>query len=338
MTQPEDRYFFIVGTGRCGTTLLQAMLSSHPSLYIPPELRYFGRHEPGGTFSDPLRDEHVAPYLARFQSDIWWADMGLDTEAFGDAVRGGVRSSRDIYRWILGNVSERRGNRKPRFGEKTPYYVLFLERIGELFPDARFIHLYRDPRDVVASFLEQYWVPGGTAMRVANYLLHVYRRVEQAQARIGRDRFCTVKYEDLVECPERELRRVCAFLGEEYHPAMLEFARREDAGYLAVEEGWKGMTRQELTRARVGRHRARLTPRQTWTVERRLGPLFPGLGYEPSSTAGAPLHWHGLLWAELSYLRGLRALGRQRALLDENTVLSRRNTLTAARGGGPGAG
>jgi hypothetical protein len=77
-----------------------------------------------------------------------------------------------------------------------------------------------------------------------------------------------VKYEDLVDHPERELRRLCGFLGEDYDPAMLRYARREDAGYLEVEESWKGLTRQELTRARVGRYRGRLTPRQVWTVER----------------------------------------------------------------------
>ena len=330
--QPDpERLFFIVGTGRCGTTLLQAMLTSHPNLYIPPELRYFGRHEPGVRFSDPLRDEHVEAYLALCQRDIWWGDMGMDAGAFQDAVRGGLRTSRDIYLWILGHVATRRGNRKRRCGEKTPYYVLFAEHIAELFPRAKFIQLHRDPRDVAASYLEQYWVSGGTALRVANYLLHVFRRVEQAAKHIGPERFCTVKYEELVDHPERELRRLCAFLGEDYDPAMLQFAKREDVGYLEVEEGWKGMTRQDLTRARVGRYRGRLTPRQIWTVERRLKSMLPQLGYALASPAPAPIHWHGLLWAERFYRRALRTLGVRQGLLDEQAVLSRRNSLVAAR-------
>jgi hypothetical protein len=331
MPPDPERLFFIVGTGRCGSTLLQAMLSSHPNLYIPPELRYFGRHEPGIRFSDPLRDEHVEAYLALFRSDIWWEDMGLDAEAFQSAVRGGVRSSKDIYLWILGHVAERRGNGERRCGEKTPYYILFAEHIAELFPEARFIQLHRDPRDVAASYLEQYWVQGGTALRVANYLLHVFRRVEQAAMRLGPERFCSVKYEDLVDHPEHELRRLCGFLGEDYDPAMLQYARREDAGYLEVEESWKGLTRQDLTRARVGRYRGRLTPRQVWIVERRLESVLPGLGYAPPSPAPAPIHWHGLFWAERIYRKALRSLGVRRGLLDEQTVLSRRNELVAAR-------
>jgi len=337
--QPDpDGLFFIVGTGRCGTTLLQAMLSCHPNLYVPPELRYFGRHEPAVRFSDPLKDEDVPAYLSLFRSDVWWEDMGLDAEAFAEAVRGGLRTSREIYLWILGHVAARRGASKPRCGEKTPYYALMTEHIAALFPGARFIHLYRDPRDVAASYLEQYWVQGGTALRVAHYVLYVFRRLEEAARRLGPERFCAVKYEDLVDHPERELRRVCGFLGEAYDPAMLQFARREDAGYLEVEEGWKGSTRQELTRARVGRYQARLTPRQVWTIERRLRALLPALGYAPTAPARVPPHWHALLWAERMYRKALLTVGVRRPLLDERTVLSRRNTLVAARGKAPAPG
>jgi hypothetical protein len=331
MPPDPEGLFFIVGTGRCGTTLLQAMLSCHPRLYVPPELRYFGRHEPAVRFEDPLKDEHVEAYLALFKSDVWWQDMGMDLGAFAAAVRGGLRTSRDIYLWILGHVAERRGSPKPRCGEKTPYYALMAEHIADVFPGARFIHLYRDPRDVAASYLEQYWVRGGTALRVAHYVLYVFRRLEEAALRLGPERFCAVKYEALVDDPERELRRVCAFLGEAYDPAMLQFARREDAGYLEVEEGWKGSTRQELTRDRVGRFRGRLTPRQVWTLERRLAALLPRLGYAPTAAGHVPPHWHALLWAERAYRKALLTLGVRMPLLDERTVLSRRNRLVAAR-------
>jgi hypothetical protein len=330
-----DKLFFIVGTGRCGSTLLQAMLSSHPGLYIPPELRYFGRHEPGVRFTDPLRDEDVEAYLALCARDPWWRDMGMDEAAFQDAVRGGTRTSRQIYLWVLEHVASRRGNRKRRLGEKTPYYIHFAEHVAELFPDAQFILLHRDPRDVVASYLEQYWVRGGTALRVANHVRHEFHIGQQVAKRLGPDRFCTVRYEDLVEQPERELRRLCAFLGEDYHPAMLQFGNREDAGYLDVEEPWKGLTRQGLTRARVGRYRTRLTPRQIWTVERRLGSILPQLGYERSSAAAAPISWHGTWWAERIYRKALFTLGVRRGLLDEQAVLSRLKPPNAAGAGAP---
>ncbi|MFG0253297.1 MAG: sulfotransferase family protein, partial [Phycisphaerales bacterium JB038] len=60
--------FFIVGTGRSGTTLLQAMLASHPRLAIPPETKFFQRWDPaekrfGG---EPLTGARLDGYLEQF--------------------------------------------------------------------------------------------------------------------------------------------------------------------------------------------------------------------------------------------------------------------------------
>ena len=335
MNQPDpDALFFIIGTGRCGSTLLQAMLSSHSRLYIPPELRYFGRHDPAIAFKDPLRDEDVEAYLALCSRDIWWQDMGLDRTAFESAVQGGVRSARDIFLWVLGHVAEQRGNHKPRLGEKTPYYALVADRIDQLFPRSKFIHLHRDPRDVAASFLEQYWIAGGTALRCAGYIKHVFLQTTRLAQRVGPDRFCAVSYEALVANPESELRRLCAFLGEAYEPAMLDYRKREDPGYLDVEKGWKGLTSEPLTTSRIGRYAGRMTDQQVWTVERMLGPLSGEYGYEPATRARVPLAWRGAFWSERLQLKVLRTIGIQRALLDEHAVLERRNELIKERRAG----
>jgi len=326
--QPDpDTLFFLISTGRCGSTLLQAMLSSHPRLYIPPELRYFGRHDPIKAFTDPLQDSDVEGYLANCARDIWWQDMGLDRAAFEEAIRGDVRSARDIYLWVLGHIAEKRGNRKPRIGEKTTYYALLGDRINALFPNAQFIHLYRDPRDVAASYLEQYWYSGGTALRCASVIRRVFRQTERLAATVGPSRFCTVRYETLVEHPERELTRLCAFLHEDYDPAMLKYEDKAQAGYLEVEESWKGMTRKALTSSRIGAYAGRMTPRQIWTVERLLGPLLTEHGYERNFLDRAPIRWRSGFWAERLYRALLRSMGIRRLLLDEQAVLARRNDL-----------
>jgi hypothetical protein len=326
-----DTLFFVISTGRCGSTLLQAMLSSHPRLYIPPELRFFGRHDPAVGFTDPLRDSDVEGYLAACARDPWWQDMGLDRARFEEAIRGEVRSCRDIYLWVLGHVAEKRGNRKPRIGEKTTYYALHGHRINELFPRAKFIHVYRDPRDVAASYLEQYWCVQGTALGCASFMKRVYTNAERLAAEVGPERFCTVKYEVLVEHSERELTRLCAFLGEDYDPAMLRYETGAATGYLEVEEAWKGMTRQALTPSRIGRYASRLTPQQIWTIERMLGPLLGRHGYERDSRDPIPLRWRSAFWGERLYRGLLWSVGIGRPLLDEQAVMARRKELLERR-------
>lgn len=338
MRPDPDTLFFVLSTGRCGSTLLQAMLSSHPRLYIPPELRYFGRHDPAAGFTDPLTDADVEAYLARCARDPWWQDMGLDRAAFEEAVRGGVRGARDVYLWVLGHVGEKRTNRKPRFGEKTTYYSLHAARIEELFPRAQFIHVYRDPRDVTASYLEQYWGSQGTAVGCAKMIRNTYSHLERLADAVGPERFCAVKYEDLVEDPERELRRLCAFLREDYDPAMLRYGARAEEGFLEVEEGWKGLTRQPLTHSRIGRHEERLTPRQIWTVDHVLGPRLARYGYARRSPQPGPMAWRCGYWAERVQQGLLRRIGIFRPLLDERAVLARRAELLERKreaGAGP---
>ena len=331
MRPNPDTLFFVISTGRCGSTLLQAMLSSHPRLYIPPELRYFGRHDPVAFFTDPLRDADVDAYLANCARDPWWQDMGLDQAEFERAVRAGLRSSRDIYLWVLGHVGAKRGNAKPRFGEKTTYYAFHTQRIDQLFPRAQFIHVYRDPRDVAASYLEQYWCSQGTALGCARHIKRVYAHAARLAAAVGPGRFYAVKYERLVEDSEKELSRLCAFLGEDYDPAMLRYQEEAASTYLEVEEGWKGMTRRGLTPSRIGRYAGRLTPRQVWTVERMLGGLLASHGYESTARRPAPLHWEAAFWGQRLYERLLWSMGIGRPLLDEEAVIARRNELVAQR-------
>jgi sulfotransferase family protein len=331
MPEARDTPFFILGTGRCGSTLLQAMLSCHARLYVVPEFSYFGRHDPAITYSDPLLDRQVESYLADCAKDIWWQDMGLDRASFEAAIRGGVRSAKDIYMWMLGHIAERRGNRKSRFGDKTQNYVVFTDRISELFPDAQFIHLYRDPRDVTASYMGVYWCTTGTTLRLAGHIKYVFQSAERLERRVGPERFCKVKYEALIENPAEELARICRFLGEDYDPAMLGYRDRRDAGYLEVEDSYKGMSREAVTSSRIGRYAARLTPRQIWTVERMLGERLTGYGYERTSSPSVPLSWKGGFWAERIYRKVLRSIRTPGSLLDERALLQRRNELVRQR-------
>jgi len=146
--------------------------------------------------------------------------------------------------------------------------------------------------------------------------------------RVGSSQLCEVKYEQLVDSPEFELRRVCEFLGESYNDEMLCYTEREDRGYLPVEEEWKGMTQKELTRERIGRHESVLSPRQTWTVERMVGDFLDHYGY--SSASESRISWHCRFWIERVYRKMLRITGRGLPLLDEQSVLARRNKLVEA--------
>ncbi|MCU1429550.1 MAG: sulfotransferase, partial [Actinomycetia bacterium] len=221
-----DNFAFVVGCPRSGTTLLRAMLDSHPELAIPGE-SYFV--------------VELAPAFRR----RWW--RRFDRDAFASAVCGHERfqqwgladadvraaltsaaptSYADAVRVVYGLYARRHG--KARYGDKTPNYVLQLPLLAELFPEARFVHIVRDGRDVALSVTNiDEWGPKRVPGAAKYWVQHVGAG-RDAGAALGPARYLDIRYEDLVAEPERVLRSVCEFLDLEFDDAMLTYYERFD--------------------------------------------------------------------------------------------------------------
>jgi hypothetical protein len=119
--------------------------------------------------------------------------------------------------------AEREG--KSRWGDKTPGYVREMHRIQSVLPEARFIHLIRDGRDVALSVLGMNWGPSTVPEAAFRWKKRILRAREQAP-RIGH--YVEIRYEDLVRDTEATLRRVCEFTDLPYDEAMLRYHERAE--------------------------------------------------------------------------------------------------------------
>jgi len=274
----ERGMFFIVGVPRSGTTLLQAMLTSHPRMAIPPETEFFMKHRPPAAAS---RGDEAAwtAYIDRWLASRGFTEQGLDAGAMRVRLRGldaAQRTARGVFLELLAAHAERTG--KPRIGEKSPHHCRHVEELATMFPHARFIHIHRDPRDVVASLLKVPWVKG-SHLTLARGWARIMRDHSRLVRSMPADRYMTVRYETLVERPEDEAARLCVFLGEVMQPEMLAFHERRDRGFAERESSWKGGTLRPVSAASVGRFRNDLTPRQIAGVQRVVGGLLAEFGY-----------------------------------------------------------
>jgi hypothetical protein len=218
----------VLGVSRSGTTLLKAMLDAHSQLAIPSESYFlpqlWDRHG-----ERPDRDAFVGD-LSRLERVREWGVDPEDVRArlperptFAEAVQS-----------IFQLYAESRG--KPRFGDKTPLYMQHLDVLERAFPDARYVHIVRDGRDAAFSLLAMTRKPRFNLSRprgVGDFAV-AWKREVRAARQFGRTHpYHELRYEDLVEQPELRLREVCAFLGLEYEPGMLEYHRREDPSLYA---------------------------------------------------------------------------------------------------------
>jgi Sulfotransferase family len=222
---------FIVGSGRSGTTLLRAILDSHPELAIPDEVSFIvrlSRPHYAARYGWPRRfrtDQCVELLLANGSLRRW----GMPPEEIRSAVLGPpaapATSFAEAVRRLYRRFAERQG--KARYGDKTPMHVLYLGRLGRMFPEARFVHLVRDGRDVALSYLDAAWGPA----TVEEAAVEWRRRVaagRRAGRRLGPGRYVEVRYEDLAADPEPVVRRLCEFTTLSWDDRLLRHQERAD--------------------------------------------------------------------------------------------------------------
>lgn len=208
---------FIVGCGRSGTTLLRAMCDGHPDLAVPPESHFVVDLAPrrGAVFS-------AATFLDRLRASdrfrLWDLDVDVVRRSLAAQPAADYASA---VRTVFACFAATKG--KSRYADKTPVYVLHVRELARLFPEAVFVHVVRDGRDVASSFLDLGW-----ADTIEEAALHWKLRVtrgRRAGRRLGA-RYLELHYEDVVRAPEEPLRALCRAIDMPFSPAMLDHSGR----------------------------------------------------------------------------------------------------------------
>jgi hypothetical protein len=263
---PAEPFPFIVACGRSGTTLLRAMLERGGEIAIPPE-SYFpvslAERHAGASF-DPAR------FAAELRANVRFREWGVDAPDVS-----GLTTYADAVRAVFAGYARAHG--APRYGDKTPPFVLHVDRLAELFPEARFVHLIRDGRDVTRSLVRTSFGPDDLA-RAAEVWTRRVARGRASGDRLGAGRYLEVRYEALVTDPEPVMREVCALASLAFRPEML----RPEEGATAVPEGERAHHANLARPVTAGLRdwRRDMPDADVAVVEAVAGDLLTELGYE----------------------------------------------------------
>lgn len=289
MTELTSRPVFVVGGPRSGTTLLAAMLAAHPAFDCGPETHCLSRWARLGPRERArILDRHDWPERAtRFVCSLSLGKRPVHS-LYGlsrPEVRAWLAARGPSLAAVLESLTAQRAarNGRDRWVEKTPRHLEVPGLIVATWPEARLVRIVRDPRDAAVSLTR---VPFGTSSLLTN--LSVLGRMNEAAADVYRldGRALTVRYEDLVADPVRELQLVCAFVGEEFSPSMLD-GRSAVTGVAAEHEWWKGDVTGPLDPSRSGRWKTEMAPEIQRYAALNLGPFLAEHGYGDPSTPAA---------------------------------------------------
>lgn len=302
--------FFIVGSGRSGSTLLRLMLASHSRIAIPSETWYLIALLEEFPFDRVLQENETAAAVAMMTNHFTWPDIRLGAAEFRSRAANLSRVRlRDlveiVYRWHM------EVDGKSRWGDKTPAYIEIVPALAAMFGDAKFIHLIRDGRDVAKSFQRQGWY--GPWMR--GYVREWLRAVEfdrKLSKTLLNERILRVRYEDLVLHPEATLRRICAFIDEKFEDQMLLWRGKVTEAVSEREKQIHLSLDRDMNPSDVSRWKREMTSREIFVAEALMGAQLSHFGYERRYRSRL---WSPLLAATRTYCRTvLPVVGLQRRI------------------------
>jgi hypothetical protein len=294
----HQKPLILCGHRKTGTTLLLSLLDSHPQLCVfPPDSGFFYGYYPIYDFDKYTDDEKkqriIDVLFYNFKKDLErWTNLKADHQRLAATYWERMRSKECSPEILLSEAifafQETFGGSNAslkRWVEKTTSTEIYAEEVFQWFPDAKMIHVVRDPRDNFAS-LKSGWVKryqkfndslerllqsmidrGLLGMKLASLNLERY----------GEQRYKVIRYEDLTGKPQYEMEELCQFAEIEFDEILM---RPSYFGEPWMGNNFDGLSFDKPSAVNVGRWRERITDHEAALVELYFGNEMMKWGYE----------------------------------------------------------
>lgn len=210
----QDRLVFLIGSPRSGSTLLSRVLGAHPAIFAPEEPHLITPMAHLGYY-DSVETAPYDPVITRSAARALVAALPGGEADYLEALRA---YSDRLYRGLFEGARE-----ATLLLDKTPAYALSLDFLGRLYPQARYIVLTRHPIAVWSSFVDSFFDGDDEVAHEHNPLLERYVPAIARFLRTTDVRLHRVQYENLVQEPEENARKICDFLDIDFEPSMVDY-------------------------------------------------------------------------------------------------------------------
>jgi hypothetical protein len=283
---PKCKHVFVSGPPRAGTTLLQLVLSAHPMITVTPETRFI-RQLFNGRFAPhkKLNQDEIEFVTQLMRSDAKlnsWPTFNLE-DSLGKLHQGMTISQ--ILDSLFQTFAEHTNGGTDYLGNKKDLYSTgYGPYTKKVFPDAKFVYIVRDPRDVTRSLLEN--VSGYTLTGAAAVCMERDRFIVKMMELFPSD-VLVVRYEDLVLEPERVCRSMCDFLKVPFDERVLTFYKMNLDGsrLMGVSKHIHPHTTTPFNPDLIGQWKKKrcFTAEELQTIEAITRDYMKRYGYEPEA-------------------------------------------------------
>jgi len=306
---------FVAGLERSGTSLMYALLATHPGLAMTRRTNmwtyFYGQY---GDLSQPQNFENCLSMMMRYKRLV---KLKPDPERIRrEFEQGSDKSYARLFALLEEHYAERAG--KPRWGDKSLNTERYAEPIFEAYPGARILHMIRDPRDRYASVLKRWKVRrgdvgAGTAMWLSSVSLG-----KENQRRYP-DQYKVVRYETLVAQPEEMLGEICDFIGEPYSPEMITMQGAKGFREQGSNSSYGQRKPGAISTSSIGRYRQVLSSRQIAFIQSVAKQEMQRFDYELDAIELAPADRLKLILADWPRNMALLLTWRVREAIKDQT-------------------
>jgi len=265
------RKVFILGNPRSVTSLLRLMMNSHSLVVSPPESGFL--HWWSKKYADWQQEDVLTSRMKEFIGDLatskkietWNLNFAqLQEYLFSKRPASYAELGEQIYAYY-GIAS---GKKPTAVVDKNNYYIHHLKELKQVWPDAYFIHLVRDGRDVACSYLEMKSINSDSIYKPVltddiskiamewktnnQRIFDFLSTMEPAQVKV-------IRYEDLILDSRKTLGEVCHFLNMSFDQNMLNYHEEKNHDEPAQTMDWKKRTLDPPDKERVGRYKNSLS-------------------------------------------------------------------------------
>jgi len=232
-SKSRDISIFIVGCERSGTTLMEKILDEHSQIAICPETHFWMDSidkKINKILSQRKSNKIIISEIKTFVNEFkefsdHWEEYNLKPSVFLDSNKIDRARSESIYKMIIEGQARKRG--KPIFGEKTPGHVFSVDKIIEIYPNARIIQMIRNPRDTTISRLNKKNEKSKSIFdKLLNALFvniewNLSTKLARRYQKLLEEKYLVISFEELLQNPREKIERICNFLDINFEESML---------------------------------------------------------------------------------------------------------------------
>ena len=282
---------FIICNPRSGTSLFRMMMSSHSSIVVPPEsgfIQWWHKIYKDWTIENSKSNEDISRFISDLKTSKKIETWELDYIALSDLIKQRTPNSyAELASLVILQYGLQNKKQPTVLGDKNNYFIDHLNLLNQIYPDAKYLVIVRDCRDVVCSYLnvnslatDSKYKPKfpETIKEMSLDWLNKNTEILRFLESIDSKNYRLIRFEDLLVRAKEELQKCTEVLALEFEDQMLDYYKNNMEPSALLD--WKKKTNEQIDKGNTQKYLEQLSTTEIEEIMSVSGALMSKFDYQ----------------------------------------------------------